>query len=45
MPRKYKSCVRKVKAKGHNESSAHAVCTARNAGNIKEYRKHEKRHK
>lgn len=39
MPKAYKRCVRKVKAKGHSTSSSHAICTARNAGKIKQYRK------
>jgi hypothetical protein len=37
MPAKYKRCVKKVAAtKG--TKSAHAICTAKNAGGIKQYR-------
>jgi len=42
MPAKYKRCVKKVKAKGHSTSSAHAICTKANAGNVKAYRKRKK---
>lgn len=40
MPKAYKSCVRQV---GHKKGarSAHAICTAANAGNIKAARKRE----
>lgn len=41
MPKAYKRCVSHVKAKGHSESSSHAICTAANAGNIKKVRKQE----
>lgn len=41
MPAKYKRCVEHVKAKGHSESSSHAICTSVNAGNIKKVRKQE----
>lgn len=43
MPTAYKRCVKHVKAKGHSESSSHAICTAANAGNIKKVRKQEAR--
>lgn len=43
MPEKYKRCVKHVEAKGHSTSSAHAICTAANAGNIKKVRKAEAR--
>lgn len=42
MPAAYKRCVRKVRAKGHSTSSAHAICTAANAGNIKAVRRRER---
>ena len=42
MPKAYKRCVRKV-AKIKGTDSAHAICTAKNAGNIKAVRKREKR--
>lgn len=52
MPRKYKSCVRKVmktikpRKKGQTkEQAAHAACTKKNVGNIKQYRAREKRAK
>lgn len=44
MPKAYKRCVRKVRAKGHSKSSAHAICTKANAGNVKAVRKKEKKH-
>lgn len=39
MPEKYKRCVREVAKKGAR--NPHAVCTAANAGNIKQVRKKE----
>lgn len=45
MPAKYKRCVSKVAAKGHSEKSAHAICTASNAGNIHTVRRAEARAK
>jgi hypothetical protein len=42
MPAKYKSCIRKVAAK-KGTKSAHAICTAKDAGGIQAYRKQEKR--
>jgi hypothetical protein len=42
MPEAYKRCVRKV-SKKKNTRNAHAICTARNAGGIKQYRKRERR--
>lgn len=45
MPKKYKRCVEKVQASGKSESSAHAICTAKNVGNIKQVRKAEARTK
>ena len=44
MPEKYKRCVRKVRAKG-GVRNPHAICTAANAGNIKQYRKREAKKK
>ena len=41
MPEKYKRCVEKV-ARKKGTKSAHAICTAADAGGIKAYRKHEK---
>ena len=41
MPAKYKRCVSHVKGKGKSTSSAHAICTAENAGGIKQARKKE----
>jgi hypothetical protein len=41
MPAKYKRCVKDVEAQGKSTSSAHAICTASNAGNIKKVRKEE----
>ena len=43
MPKKYKDCVKKVQAQGKSESSAHAICTASNAGGIQQVRRHERR--
>lgn len=40
MPEKYKSCVRKV-AQKKSVRSAHAICTAANAGNVRQVRKRE----
>jgi hypothetical protein len=40
MPAAFKRCVSKVKAAG-KASNPWAVCTAANAGGIKQYRKHE----
>lgn len=40
MPAAYKRCVEKVKGQ-KGVRSAHAICTAANAGGIKEYRKRE----
>jgi hypothetical protein len=45
MPKRYKDCVRKVEAKGHDKSSAHAICTSVNAGGIKQVRKAESKKK
>ena len=45
MPKKYKDCVKKVQAKGHSESSSHAICTAANAGGIQQVRRKERRDK
>jgi len=42
MPLKYKRCVAKV-AKHSGMRSAHAICTASNAGNIRQVRKAEAR--
>jgi len=42
MPAKYKRCVREV-SKTKGTRSAHAICTAANAGNIKQVRKREAR--
>lgn len=36
MPAAYERCLRHVRGKVRNE---HAVCTAANAGNVKEYRR------
>jgi hypothetical protein len=41
MPAKYKRCVSHVEAKGHSTSSAHAICTSANAGNIRQVRRSE----
>jgi len=41
MPAAYKRCVKHVEAKGKNKSSAHAICTSANAGNIKQVRAKE----
>lgn len=43
MPVKYKRCVKEVQAKGHSKSSSHAICTAANAGGIKQVRKQERK--
>ena len=43
MPAAYKRCVSHVQAKGKSKSSAHAICTSVNAGNIKKVRKTEGR--
>ena len=43
MPAAYKRCVSHVKAKSKSKSSAHAICTANNAGNIKQTRRAESR--
>ena len=40
MPAAFERCVKHVKGQ-KGVKSAYAVCTAANAGNIKEYRKHE----
>jgi len=45
MPPKYKRCVSHVQATGKSKSSAHAICTSVNAGNIKKVRKQEARRK
>lgn len=42
MPAKYKRCVSHVQAQGKSKKSAHAICTAANAGNIKKVRAKEK---
>ena len=39
MPKAYQRCVKKVKAKGYGTSTAHAICTKVNAGNVKKYRR------
>lgn len=44
MPEKYKRCVEKVSRKGEVDNP-HAVCTAANAGNIKQVRKKEAKKK
>lgn len=44
MPKKYKECVKKV-ARKKGTKSAHAICTAANAGGIKQARKKEARKK
>lgn len=41
MPAAYKRCVSHIKAKGKSTGSAHAICTAENAGSIKQARKKE----
>ena len=41
MPAAYKRCVAKVGAK-KGVRNAHAICTAANAGNVKQVRKQEK---
>lgn len=43
MPAAYKRCVQHVQAKGKSKPSAHAICTANNAGGIKQARKAEAR--
>lgn len=43
MPEKYKKCVAKV-SKQSGVKNPHAICTAANAGNIKSYRKRERKH-
>ena len=43
MPKKYLSCVRKIMKSGKSKSSAHAICTSVNAGNVKQYRKRKKK--
>ena len=40
MPEAFKRCVRKV-AQQKGTKSAYAICTAANAGGIKQYRKRE----
>lgn len=45
MPAKYKRCVKHVEAQGKSTSSAHAICTASNAGNIRQARKAEAKKK
>ncbi len=40
MPAAYKRCVEHVRGKAKNP---HAVCTASNAGNVKQFRKRERR--
>ncbi len=44
MPAAYKRCVSKV-SKKKGVKSAHAICTAENAGGIKQYRKKEAKRK
>lgn len=41
MPAKYERCVKHVQATGKSKSSAHAICTSKNVGNIKQVRKRE----
>jgi hypothetical protein len=41
MPAAYKRCISHVKATGKSKNSAHAICTAENAGGIKQVRKAE----
>lgn len=41
MPAAYKRCVKHVQATGKSKSSSHAICTAENAGGIKQARKKE----
>ena len=45
MPKAYKRCVRKLMAQGKSERAAHAICTKRNAGNVKAYRKAKRKKK
>lgn len=51
MPEAYKRCVKKVRrtvkprAGRTKKQSAHAICTARNAGNVKAYRARKRRGK
>jgi hypothetical protein len=45
MPAAYKRCVKHVEAKGKSTSSAHAICTSVNAGNIRRARKEEAKKK
>ena len=45
MPEKYKRCVKKVQEQGKSKSSAHAICTASNAGGIQQVRRSERRAK
>jgi hypothetical protein len=42
MPPAYKRCVKHVEDKGHSTSSAHAICTSVNAGNIAQVRAKER---
>jgi hypothetical protein len=44
MPKAYKRCVRKVSRK-KGVRSAHAICTASDAGGVKAYRKKKARKK
>lgn len=46
MPPAYKRCVKHVQDQGKSKGSAHAICTASNAGNIRKVRQEEfkKRH-
>lgn len=43
MPKKFKDCVAKVQASGKSKDSSYAICTASNAGGIKQVRKTEAR--
>lgn len=45
MPAAYKRCVKHVEDKGKSKSSAYAICTSVNAGNIKKVRKQEAKKK
>ncbi len=46
MPKKFKDCVKDVQAQGKSKNSSYAICTAANAGNVRQVRQAEfkKRH-
>ena len=44
MPKAYKRCVKKV-AQKKGTKSAHAICTAKDAGGVKAYRKRKAKKK